>query len=354
VLGSRWSKVLGLPIALPAVGVYAAMLMLLLLPSQAVTNGRTRQRDGLLVLLAAMAVGGALWFAGLQIFALGAICRFCMTVHVTGGLAGAIILFRAVAARAASDTDGYARWGALGFAAVALMIALQIGFPSPTARVVHDDTLAASRDDAVGEYRIEIGDGEIRLQPAGLPMLGPIDADHLYLLLYDYTCPHCRKMHGFLTQARQRYGRQLGIVMLPVPLSADCNPTVERTEPIHQQACDYAALALAVWQADATKFEAFDHWLAQGQAFPTLDQAGEHARRLVGAEALTQAFNSHWPREQIARNVKLYKKLYDAMGTGGLPMLLSGGVLIAGRSNDAQELFDVFEQDMGLKPLVHP
>ena len=89
------------------------------------------------------------------------------------------------------------------------------------------------------------------------PTEGPPNAPHLLVLFFDYTCPRCRRMQGYLNQARKRYGDQIAIRYVPVPLDARCNPDVRRTQPSHQAACDYAWLALAVWRADATKFASF-------------------------------------------------------------------------------------------------
>ena len=44
---------------------------------------------------------------------------------------------------------------------------------------------------------------EIVLESGEFPVLGPPDAPHLVVVLADYTCPHCRKLHGMLTEARR-------------------------------------------------------------------------------------------------------------------------------------------------------
>src|SRR5687768_7787401 len=84
VLSSRWASLFGVPISFFAVPVYVAALGCLFqksIPWRVVTA------------IAAIVAIMALWFVGLQMFALRAFCKFCMTAHIAGG-AAAIILLR--------------------------------------------------------------------------------------------------------------------------------------------------------------------------------------------------------------------------------------------------------------------
>src|SRR5687767_9074019 len=83
VLSSRWAYVLGLPVSLFALPVYLAALVLL---SQKTFNWKA------LVPLAVIILLSALWFIGLQAFALRAFCKFCMAAHVAGTLAALMLL----------------------------------------------------------------------------------------------------------------------------------------------------------------------------------------------------------------------------------------------------------------------
>ncbi len=351
VLASRWSKVLGTPVSLYAVGVYGLMTLLLILPPPPPPPGdapreRLNQRSGLLALLAAAAIAGGVWFTALQVVTIGEFCRFCMAAHLCGGLASAVILYRC----ARSAFVGTVRRALLGTALVGMMMTLQVIWPTPTAQILRGGSMRAAGD----QYVIEVGQGEIRLNPSELPIMGAPDAKRLLLLLYDYTCPHCRRMHQFLQQAERRYGEQLGVVMLPMPLDADCNPTLDHTEPRHEHACEYAELALAVWRADRGRYHDFDHWLNEGDDPPDVGEARRKAVEIIGEQALARALADDWPRSQIGRNVGLHQALSAAMGgSGGLPLLLSGGVLVAGRTHDASELFAVLEAELGLT-VVNP
>ena len=89
--------------------------------------------------------------------------------------------------------------------------------------------------------------------------------------LMDYTCPHCRKMHAHLREAMDRYGDQLAVVILPMPLELDCNKLVPATDPSHRGACKIARTALAVAEVDPSKFLDFHNFL--------MAERGESPRR---------------------------------------------------------------------------
>jgi len=64
--------------------------------------------------------------------------------------------------------------------------------------------------------------------------------------LFDFTCHHCRDLHHLLSSFRAKHSNELAVISLPLPLNADCNPTVKRTQPAHVDACEFARYALAV------------------------------------------------------------------------------------------------------------
>lgn len=88
VLKSRWAYWLGIPVSLPALAVYASLL-----------GGTFRLRPGLpaesrrwiwrlLIVLAVMIAGAALWFIFLQLVLIKRICPFCMVAHGCGLVGG--------------------------------------------------------------------------------------------------------------------------------------------------------------------------------------------------------------------------------------------------------------------------
>src|SRR4051812_23528212 len=83
VLTSSWSKLLGVPVAVLGLAVYASLASLGLLlglrkepANQWITTA--------FVMLAIVAGGASAWFIGVQIFALGRYCKFCLAADTTG------------------------------------------------------------------------------------------------------------------------------------------------------------------------------------------------------------------------------------------------------------------------------
>lgn len=83
VLGSGWSKFLGMPVALGGLFCYTAIFVLSL---SAGTRNESAARviNTLLALMALLAVGAGVWFTSLQFIAIGKICPRCLTTHVCG------------------------------------------------------------------------------------------------------------------------------------------------------------------------------------------------------------------------------------------------------------------------------
>jgi protein-disulfide isomerase len=177
-------------------------------------------------------------------------------------------------------------------------------------------------------------------------VLGSADAPRLIVSLNDYTCPHCRKMHEYLLAAQRRYGEQLGIVVLPMPLDSTCNPAIKETEPGHEHGCEYAKLALAVWCARPDKFAEFDRWIYAPARPPTVEAARKFAEDLVGADGLKRCQAEPWVDEQLKKDIELYVLL----GRGVIPKVMVGEYLLEGRPSDESELFKVIEETLGVTP----
>ena len=123
VLGSRWSKWLGIPVSAPAAVVY----LLMLIASFWIGRGRsalTRRRATAIVAAAALAAGGAaIWFTYLQVAVVEQVCPYCLAAHASGILIGLLLLLnsRVTAPRFTWTTPALA--GAVG---VCILIAGQV------------------------------------------------------------------------------------------------------------------------------------------------------------------------------------------------------------------------------------
>lgn len=122
VLSSRWSSLLGIPVSLPAVLLYAMVSALLIVPA----NWKLAQWRWSLVTFAAFLAGlGGIWFIGLQILWLKHLCPYCLVVHGCG-LALALLL----ATHRLTRRYATARLVATSAIAVLCFVAAQILLPA--------------------------------------------------------------------------------------------------------------------------------------------------------------------------------------------------------------------------------
>lgn len=173
------------------------------------------------------------------------------------------------------------------------------------------------------------------------PVVGSPEAEFVVVKLFDYTCPHCRMMHEHLEAARREFGAKLVIVMCPVPLNKQCNPHVAFENAKHAEACDLARLAIAVWQADPTKFAEFHDWLFAPPVHPSADNARAKAIELVGEKQLAEQLYGDKLRERLAIGPKLYK----LVGAGVVPkLLLPTGMLVGPGENDERVIAELKQE----------
>ena len=92
VLGSRWSKWLGVPVSAPAATVYLSILI----ASFWIGRGRSataRRRATAIVAAAALVAGGAaIWFVYLQAAVVEQVCPYCLAAHACGILIAVLLL----------------------------------------------------------------------------------------------------------------------------------------------------------------------------------------------------------------------------------------------------------------------
>lgn len=83
VLTSKWSKFLGVPVAVFALLTYTGMLSSLLTYFAGSESVRAWARTSI-TFLSWLAGLAAIWFVGLQIFAIGHLCQYCLVAHSCG------------------------------------------------------------------------------------------------------------------------------------------------------------------------------------------------------------------------------------------------------------------------------
>ena len=329
ILSSRWSKVLGLPVGLPAMLLYVGVVVAAVARHRTICPQATRRLSALLWIAAGAILTSVSWFVGLQWIVLQVFCPWCLFDHGLGVLTAVAILVT-------EFLQHRFRPGmfVLGMVLSGLLAGVQILFPSTGAGAA-----------ALGAEQIEMLEGKLQFSPEEAPTLGSADSPATVVVLFDYCCPHCRQTHAHLVELQQRHPNRFRVVLLPVPLNADCNPAVEETEPRFAAACDLARLSLAVWRVDSTRFAEFDAWLFEPEQPRTAEAAQSEAERLIGIGPLTDALVDPRINARIAANVEAY----TAGGIEAIPVLLSPGKAgVSGRVADAEMLEQVLQAELGL------
>ncbi|MCO6043423.1 thioredoxin domain-containing protein [Aeoliella sp. ICT_H6.2] len=397
VLTSSWSKWLGVPVALLGGVVYLA-IALVAWPAALSPRGMAMNLLGALSL---MAVGAGIWFVGLQLFEIQSFCLFCMTAHSCGlaiacmtvGLylstrnqyrdarstvvSGGGSIPGIVASHNESSTPLHTAASLLvGAMGVAALVLGQIVLPTDTSQAMQEVALQPapnvdSTDDSddSGEAPDFMENAPRDKQPTSSqpdepahrllgfaalprpidadvePMLGQSDATYVIVEMMDYTCPHCRQLRPRIEAARERYGDQFAIIVRPVALSSECNDNMPAGRRGRKSACDYAQLAMAVWQFAPDKFAEYHNWLLEGNHPPPLGRARQRAISLAGERVVLDTKL----KSKISDRLRKHGAEWAALKTG-LPLLLFSDSAVTGGGKSNEELFKTLESKLGIQP----
>lgn len=315
VTGGRWALLAGIPVAALGLTGYAGLMVMSLLT-------RIRMPDrGRVGLWSAMAtssligLGFIAWLIFLQWAVIKHFCIYCLTTHLFGATAFVSILYFVPVWHAFPKAR--MRIGGVSATALSVMIALHV-LVVPDLTVAQEATSfdrAAAETGGSGGIQfgkkrssrtIDFMDGNLSLDIYTLPIIGSRDAEHVVIELFDYTCPSCRKVSAKLEAFAALYAGQLAVVTIPVPMDTECNPNVKRTISQFQNACAYARIGMAVYQADPNHFPAFHHWMMEGGKIPSVGAAREKAVALIGEAALAGALKEPAIEQWIGDGINIY------------------------------------------------
>ncbi len=339
VLQSRWAYWLGIPVSLPALGAY----LLLGYAAFCQLARRSRAPQTWATPLAIVVIAAAVWFVMLQGLVIRAFCGICLTAHLTAVM-GALLLIGN--ARRSLRTSPRGIHFLASLTAIALLIGGQFLRVKPTNRVSPMPPPSVAESPA--SRTLSLYDGLFQLDLNEVPRLGSADAPHVIVSLFDYTCHHCRSLHGMLDQARQRSKGQLAVIMLPVPLDSSCNALVRMTASENRNACQYARLALAVWETAPNAFPGFNSGLFESDHPPSISEARQQAERLIGVPALNSCLAGAWGKSQLAINFALFKTNGKRAGSMQLPQLMVGKNVSVGKFNSLENLLALLREQLGL------
>lgn len=187
---------------------------------------------------------------------------------------------------------------------------------------------------------IRIHGNKFRLDIRKWPLLGNPEAKYVFVELFDYTCSHCRNTNRAVRGAFDRYGNDLAVIALPVPLDRKCNRHASSSGGTHRDSCEISHIAVAVWRINAEKFHELHNWLFETSR--TATSTKRRAEQLVGKEALTRELKHPTAGRYIAKHVQLYK----AVGAGSVPKVMFPGSSMVGEINSTNRLCSAIEREL--------
>lgn len=397
VLASQWATWFGIPVAACGAIVYLGIAALVW-PASSSPRGITMC---LLATLNLMALGSALWFVGLQVFQLQSFCAYCLAVHSCAlliavatialffvGLSDLQTIRPAAVVRSpmvgvpslvSSRQDSISSQTAiaimsLGPIGVAALIGSQILAPGSESMALQEielkpvqrqaplqvsdespiapdfmDNAPTNSDEAKSSNRPpgRLLNFTALSQPLDVndsPIIGDPEAQHVIVEMLDYTCSHCRQLHPRLMAAHQRYGDDLAIALYHAPLNRECNDHMPRGRKGRRDACEYARLALAVWELAPDQFADYHNWLMNGRAVPSIGQARQRAMRLVGDQVLLNNTTRDKNTERLRAQCDNWNEIAKS-----LPVLVFPNSAVVGGGKSNEELFAMLEQKLGLE-----
>ena len=345
VLGSKWSMVMGL---IP-VSVFSCLLYLVMVVSLWV-------RGDLMIwlrsLFAWILVSAAVWFIGLQLIVMQIICPYCMVVHGLGVSIGLVVLLT----QPRGKTKGCGLSVTLLPAAllVAALALTQHYGPAPeTHRLAHSSAgqLHIEQERQGEEIIHAAGDGRLvffmdktkSYRVEQLPHLGEVDADHVLVKYFDYTCEACFTTHKYLDDLMVKYSGQLAVIVLPVPLERACNPHLLAGLKDHPNACKFAALSLRVWKASPEMFAEFHRSLFECREQP-YEVAEAIAYSLVDPDKL-DAVDDAWIKDLLQQNITDYASF--VADTPVMPkLLIKDSLIVHGKTKDGETLETLLQKHL--------
>jgi hypothetical protein len=203
---------------------------------------------------------------------------------------------------------------------------------------------------------IELLGGKLTLNVADEPLIGSINAPHVVVEMLSYDCSHCRKTNKMVKKAMSRYGDQVALVVLPLPLEAKCNRLVINPAASHTGACTTARTTIALAKVKPASFPRFHDYLMSGDEKkpPSLASILTKAFGLADRVKLQTVRDSKEMDKTIASYVDLFESLQKQSKKSkeefGLPIQILGDHIMSGSVEKAEDIYKAWEEHLGVKP----
>jgi hypothetical protein len=199
---------------------------------------------------------------------------------------------------------------------------------------------------------VEFLNGTLKLDIYKHALLGSPQAPHVMIEMVSYDCPHCREMHRIMERGRARYGSQLAILVMPIPMEMRCNRLITDPKGSHQGACSTARMALGVAAIRPQSFERFHNWLmADKEKPPRADKIIAQAYSTVDRARLSSLSNGPDLHRQIREYIEIYAQLAQRAGGNnkfGLPVQILGNHMVFGKVEKESDVFAAWEKHLGV------
>ena len=320
VMGSPWAYVFGsIPVSLPATVSYLLLAICILFLGGEREEDRSLDRIlwPMMLLLSGAIVGAALWFCYLQIFVLHAFCKYCSLLHLLGVVLAVLVMV-------AAPRKNF--WFVAGLLAAAVF-ALAQSRTLPAAAYDTGRTKATLPAFTNGET----------------PVLGGPDTPEELILLFDFQCVHCRRLHQILPDLLGKAGGEYRIRLCPVPLSSTCNPYIPASGiDRFAGSCALTRYALAVWYVRPDAYaDYWDYLLGDGDEHAAVAPADAEtrARSLIGRD-----FESAIQDPRIDAYLRKAEELFGRTSyteKSGVPRLIHGQKWLVPETDQADELLEL-------------
>jgi protein-disulfide isomerase len=206
------------------------------------------------------------------------------------------------------------------------------------------------------ERKVSFLGGKLTLNVYDHPVIGDPEAPHIIVEMVSYDCPHCRKMHRIVQKGLRRYGNQLAVLIMTVPLEWKCNRLITDPKASHPGACTTSRMAVAVANLNPAAFAKFHDWLmADEEKPPAQAKIVAKAFEMVDREQLRELSQGGTLNEQISKYIDLVATLQTMKSSGkkvgGLPIQILGDEVMSGMAESADDVYRAWEQNLGIKPL---
>jgi len=201
---------------------------------------------------------------------------------------------------------------------------------------------------------LKVLDGKLTLDVYQHPVIGSPDAPHIAIEMASYDCNHCRKTAPRMQHALDRYGDQVALLVMLIPMESECNKLLTDPSASKPGACQTVKLALGISRLNQAGFAPFHEFVMS-----TKDKPPEIGKIISKAYTLTDRtqLRELTQKDEVAKQIEKYVDLYGRLQKQyadnpkfGLPVQILGDYVMTGEVEKEEDIFKAWEEHLGVKP----